>query len=311
MQDVPGTEATALADRVDISVVLPVYDESGHIEKEVARIRDSLDASTYSYEIVIIDDGSRDDTPSKLARLAGGPVRLITLPQNRGSGYARRMGTRVARGDVVVWTDADMTYPNDDIPWLVDQLDGYDHVVGARTSEQGTLKFFRVPAKWFIRKLACYLSRTKIPDLNSGFRAFRRQAALPHLHLLPNGFSCVTTLTLAFLTTGQSVRYVPIEYRPREGKSKFHWRRDTARYLLQVVRMIMSFNPLRVFMPVGLTMLAVAMGKGIYDVFAHDKRITANALLLTFTALQLLAIGLLADLVVRVNAPRDLDQREL
>jgi hypothetical protein len=205
---------------------------------------------------------------------------------------------------VVVWTDADMTYPNDEIPFLVESLGDYDQVVGARTSEQGTHKAFRVPAKWFIRKLACYLSRTDIPDLNSGFRAFRRQAALPHLHLLPNGFSCVSTLTLAFLTNGLTVKYLPIEYKARAGESKFHWRRDTARYLLQVVRMITSFNPLRVFMPVGLTMLAVALGKGIYDLFAHDLRITANAIILTFTSLQLLAIGLLADLVVRVTAPR-------
>ena len=294
---------------VDISVVLPVFNESGHIGKEVARICDSLDASNYTYEIVMVDDGSTDESPKELARLVGEHVRLITLAQNRGAGHARRVGTRAARGEVVVWTDADMTYPNDQIPWLVDGLDGFDHVVGARTSEEGTHKAFRVPAKWFIRKLACYLSRTKIPDLNSGFRAFNRQASLPHLHLLPNGFSCVTTLTLAFLTNGLTVRWVPIEYRPREGESKFHWRRDTMRYLLQVVRMIMSFNPLRVFMPVGLAMLGVAVGKGIYDVIDHHWRLTANTILISFTSLQILAIGLLADLVVRVNAPRDTDVR--
>lgn len=293
--------------RVDVTVVLPVYNETGHIEKEVRRICDSLEASKYSFEVLVIDDGSTDDSAEKLALLNGGRVRVITFAQNRGSGYARRVGSKSARGDVVVWTDADMTYPNDQIPWLVDQLDGYDHVVGARTSEQGTLKVFRVPAKWFIRKLACYLSQTHIPDLNSGFRAFRRKAALPYLHLLPNGFSCVTTITLAFLTNGLSVRYVPIEYRPREGESKFHWRRDTAKFLLQVVRMIMSFNPLRVFMPVGLTLMAVALGKGVYDLFAHSLRITGNTILITFTAIQILAIGLLADLVVRVNAPRETD----
>jgi glycosyltransferase involved in cell wall biosynthesis len=294
-------------ERVDVSVVLPVYNESGHIDAEVTRISEALDASSYSWEIVIVDDGSTDDTPKKLAALAEGPIRLITVPQNRGSGHARRIGTRASRGDVVVWTDADMTYPNDEIPFLVDSLGDYDQVVGARTSEQGTHKAFRVPAKWFIRKLACYLSRTPIPDLNSGFRAFKRQSALPYLHLLPNGFSCVTTLTLAILTNGLTIRYQPIEYKARAGESKFHWRRDTARYLLQVVRMIMSFNPLRVFMPIGLTMLLVAMGKGVYDLFVHDLRITANAILLSFTALQLLAIGLLADLVVRVNAPRATD----
>ncbi len=210
-------------------------------------------------------------------------------------------------GEVVVWTDADMSYPNDKIPELVEDLAGYDQVVGARTSEQGTLKAARVPAKWFIRKLACYLTQTNIPDLNSGFRAFNRKASLPFLHLLPNGFSCVTTLTLSFLSNGLNVKYVPIEYKTRAGESKFHWRKDTYRYMLQVVRMVMSYNPLRVFMPIGLTLLAIALGKGIYDLVAHDLRITANTIVATFTAFQLLAIGLLADLVVRVTAPRPTD----
>jgi polyisoprenyl-phosphate glycosyltransferase len=292
---------------LDVSIVLPVYNESGHIGAEVERICRTMDASRFSYEIVMIDDGSTDDTPKKLPALVSDRVRLITLAQNKGSGNARRVGTRAAHGEVVVWTDADMSYPNDRIPELVEDLAGYDQVVGARTSEQGTLKAARVPAKWFIRKLACYLTQTNIPDLNSGFRAFNRKASLPFLHLLPNGFSCVTTLTLSFLSNGLNVKYVPIEYKTRAGESKFHWRKDTYRYMLQVVRMVMSYNPLRVFMPIGLTLLAIALGKGIYDLVAHDWRITANTIVATFTAFQLLAIGLLADLVVRVTAPRPTD----
>jgi polyisoprenyl-phosphate glycosyltransferase len=274
---------------VDVSIVLPVYNESGHIGAEMERICRTMEASRFSYEIVMIDDGSTDDTPKKLPALVGDHVRLITLAQNKGSGNARRVGTRASLGEVVVWTDADMSYPNDRIPELVEDLAGYDQVVGARTSEQGTLKAARVPAKWFIRKLACYLTQTNIPDLNSGFRAFNRKASLPFLHLLPNGFSCVTTLTLSFLSNGLNVKYVPI------------------RYMLQVVRMVMSYNPLRVFMPIGLTLLAIALGKGTYDLVAHHWRITANTIVATFTAFQLLAIGLLADLVVRVTAPRPTD----
>jgi polyisoprenyl-phosphate glycosyltransferase len=296
---------------LDVTVVLPVFNEAGHIEQEVARIRDALDASRYSYEVLVVDDGSSDETPARLARLAeAGEIRLLTLPVNRGSGTARRIGTKAARGEIVVWTDADMTYPNDEIPQLVDQLDGWDQVVGARTSEQGTHRFLRVPAKWFIRALAQYLSRTRIPDLNSGFRAFRRSVALPYLRLLPNGFSCVTTITLAFLTNGHPVRYVPIEYKPRAGRSKFNWRRDTARYLLQVVRMIMQFEPLRIFLPLGGTFLALAMAKVVVDLVVHDLRITANAVILTVVSVQIIAIGLLADLVVRVTKPPDLDLDE-
>ena len=156
-----------------------------------------------------------------------------------------------ARGRVVVWTDVDMTYPNDQIPELVGELDGWDQVVGARTSEQGTARFLRAPAKWFIRKLAGYLTGVRIPDLNSGFRAFRRDVGAQFFYLLPRGFSCVTTLTMAFLTNGYSVRYVPIDYFPRRGESKFHWWADTRRYLLQVVRMVLLYEPLRIFRPPG------------------------------------------------------------
>ena len=143
-----------------------------------------------------------------------------------------------------MWTDVDMTYPNDQMPNLIDELDGVDQVVGARTSEKGTVKALRVPAKWIIRKLASYLTSTPIPDLNSGFRAMRRSVALQFLHLLPSGFSCVTTITMTFLNNGYSVKYIPIEYGERAGESKFHWYRDTKRYLLQVVRLIMMYNPL-------------------------------------------------------------------
>ncbi len=150
-----------------------------------------------------------------------------------------------------MWTDVDMTYPNDEIPMLVKEMDGFDHVVGARRTEEGTKRFLRVPAKWFIRKLASYLTETDIKDLNSGLRAFRRDVAMQYVHHLPAGFSCVTTLTMSFLSNGYSVKYVPIDYFPRAGTSKFHWWRDTKRYLLQVVRMTLSYNPLKVFLPIG------------------------------------------------------------
>lgn len=286
----------------DVTIVLPVYNEEGHIADEIGRIRRSMDASRYSYEVLVVNDGSTDGTAAVLAGIDG--IRRIDLASNHGSGHARKIGSRAARGEVVVWTDADMTYPNDQIPALVDELEGHDQVVGARTSEEGTHRWARVPAKWFIRLLAQYLSQSKIPDLNSGFRAFRRDVALPYLHLLPAGFSCVTTITLAFLSNGLTIKYVPIEYAERAGTSKFHWRRDTQRYFLQVVRMIMTFNPLRVFMPLGLLLLALALGKLVYDVVDKDFRITSNAIILTIVSLQVIATGLLADLMVRLTADR-------
>jgi glycosyltransferase involved in cell wall biosynthesis len=230
-------------------------------------------------------------------------IRLLRHNRNRGTGSARRTGTAAARGRIVVWTDADMSYPNDEIPMLVKELDGHDQVVGARRTEQGTQRFFRVPAKWFVRKLASYLTETDIPDLNSGLRAFRRAVGMQYLHQLPAGFSCVTTLTMSFLANGYSVKYVPIDYRPRAGSSKFHWWRDTKRYLLQVVRMSLSYNPLKVFLPIGLLLLAVGLGKLVYDWVERDFRLAANTLLILVAALQAITVGLLADLVVRVTKP--------
>jgi polyisoprenyl-phosphate glycosyltransferase len=288
---------------VDITVVLPVYNEVGHLHEELDRIRAAMLASEHTYELLVVDDGSTDGSTDGLQD--GDDLRVIRLPVNRGSGTARKIGTREARGEVVVWTDVDMTYPNDRIPELVKELDGYDQVVGARTTEEGTKKAFRVPAKWFIRKLAEYLANTRIPDLNSGFRAFRKPIAEQFLHLLPTGFSCVTTITMSFLANGYTVKYVPIDYGKRAGSSKFHWRKDTSRYLVQVVRLVLSYNPLRFFGPLGGLLAVVGFVKLGFDLADQDWRVSTNTLLIIFAAFQVLVIGLLADLVVRVTRPRD------
>lgn len=299
--DAHTMDAEATEDSVDVSVVLPVYNEKGHLRDEVARIRAALDSSEYTYELIVVDDGSDDGSGDALREIEG--IRLIQFAENRGSGSARKAGSRAARGRVVVWTDADMSYPNDEIPRLVKELEGHDQVVGARTSEQGTAKVARVPAKWLIRRLACYLTQTDIPDLNSGFRAFRRDVGDQYLHLLPKGFSCVTTITMAFLGNGYSVKYIPIEYEKRAGKSKFHWWADTKRYLTQVIRLILSYDPLRVFLPVGILMGLIGLGKLVYDWIDKDFRLATNTLVILFAAFQVLAIGLLADLIVRLSRP--------
>ena len=284
-----------------VSVVLPCFNERDHVELEVKRIRAALEAAGLRYELICVDDGSTDGTGEVLQGIEG--IRTIVFPHNQGSGTARRIGTQAARGQVVVWTDADLTYPNERIPELVAQLDDtFDQVVGARRTEAGTYKLFRVPAKWAIRKLAAYLTNTDIPDLNSGLRAFKRQVALPYLRLLPAGFSCVTTITLAFLSNGHAVKYVPIDYARRAGRSKFHPLRDAYNYLLQVLRMVMYFNPLRVLMPVALTLLAATVVKAAVDLVVHDLRVTGSTVLVGLAAFNIMAIALLADLVVRRTA---------
>jgi glycosyltransferase involved in cell wall biosynthesis len=285
----------------EVTVVLPCYNERDHVELEIKRIRSALEAAGMSYELLCVDDGSTDGTREVLQGIDD--IRTILLPRNQGSGTARRIGTQQAHGRVVVWTDADMTYPNELIPELVAQVDDtYDQVVGARRTEAGTYKLARVPAKWAIRKLASFLTSTDIPDLNSGLRAFRRSVAQPYLRLLPAGFSCVTTITLAFLSNGHQVKYVPIDYFKRAGRSKFHPFRDAYSYFLQVLRMVMYFNPLRVLMPVALTLLAATFAKAGVDLAVHDLRVTGSTVLVGLAAFNIMAIALLADLVVRRTA---------
>jgi glycosyltransferase involved in cell wall biosynthesis len=291
-----------------VTIVLPCHNEEGHVVTEVDRICRAMDASGYSYELVAYDDASTDSTLARLREVAPEypRLRIVHFRRNGGSGTVRRIGTQQARGEIVVWTDADMTYPNERIPEFVQMLEKdslLDQVVGARTTEEGTHKLFRVPAKWFIRKLAEILTNSEIPDLNSGLRAFRRQVSLPYLRLLPPGFSCVTTITIAFLSNQHDVRYVPIDYAKRAGTSKFKFVRDAYRYILQVLRMVMYFNPLKVLMPVALFLLGVGVAKGIFDFFVnlphHPLLFAVNTVLIFVSGLIIATLALLADLIVR------------
>ena len=290
-----------------VTIILPCYNEEGHVIAEVDRIARAMDDSGYSYELLAIDDGSTDQTLAKLHEAAPRfpQLEVVPMPRNGGSGVVRRIGTQRARGEIVAWTDADMTYPNERIPELVRVLEKdpmVDQVVGARTSEQGTYKLLRVPAKWLIRKFAERLSGRRIPDLNSGMRAFRREVALPYLRLLPPGFSCVTTITLAFLSNNHEIQYVPIEYAQRAGRSKFKFVSDAYKYILQILRMIMYFNPLKVLMPLALTLLGVGALKAVYDVIVHPVHIADDTVLIVITGLIIGSVALLGDLVVRSRA---------
>jgi glycosyltransferase involved in cell wall biosynthesis len=286
------------------SIVLPCFNEEDHVLLEVERICRAMDKSGIPYELLAIDDGSTDQTLARLRRAEPDfpSLRVIHFPRNGGASTVRRIGTQQARGEIVVWTDADLTYPNERIPEFIGMLAAdplIDQVVGARISEEGSLKIFRVPAKWFVRKLAERLTNADIPDLNSGLRAFRRSVALPYLRLLPPGFSCVTTITLAFLSNEHEVRYVPIEYARRAGRSKFHFFSDAYRYLLQVLRMVMYFNPLKVLMPPALFLLGLGLLKGIYDLIVHPVHFANDTLLVFVTGLIIASVALLADLIVR------------
>ena len=287
-----------------VTIVLPCFNEGAHVLAEIDRITAAMSTSDLTYELLCIDDASTDDTLDVLRHALGRYPHLRILPfrRNGGSGTARRIGTQQARGEIVVWTDADMTYENERIPELVRILRDdatYDQVVGARTTEEGTHKWARVPAKWFIRKVAEWLTKTRIPDLNSGLRAFRREVSLPYLRLLPSGFSCVTTITIAFLSNQHDIRYVDTAYAKRAGVSKFHFVHDAYRYILQVLRMVMYFDPLKVLMPPALLMLVVGVVKAVVDMVRHPFYFPASTVLLIVSGIMIGSLALLSDLVVR------------
>jgi polyisoprenyl-phosphate glycosyltransferase len=297
-------EAPGDGDAPHVSIVLPCYNEEAHLLQELQRICAAMDESGYSYELIGVDDASTDSTLSVLqhAELEFPHLKVVSFRRNGGAGTVRRIGSQMARGTIVVWTDADMTYPNERIPELVRMLDedlSIDQVVGARTSEEGTHKLLRVPAKWLIRKIAEMLTNQKIPDLNSGLRAMRRDVALPYLHLLPPGFSCVTTITLAFLSNQHDITYVPIDYAKRAGKSKFKFVKDAYRYILQVLRMVMYFNPLKVLMPPAIWLIVIGLCKMVYDLIAHPFKLAENTVLTFLAGLIIGSLALLADLIVR------------
>jgi len=284
---------------LDVSIVLPVYNEAAHLGAELDRIGAAMGASPYSWELIVVDDGSTDDSADRA--LGRACTRVIRSPRRRGAGAARRIGTEASIGRVVVWSDADMSYPNDRIPELVEALDGFDQVVGARTSEQGTLKALRRPAKWAICRLASFLTRVRIPDLNSGLRAFRRDVALQYTPQLPNGFSCVTTLTVAFLMNGYRIRWMPIPYGPRAGRSKFRPVADTRRYLLQLIRMAFTYDPLRAVVPVAGLLGALFAAKLGYDLAGQDSQPGVVTILLGAAMLSVLFAGVFFESVVRTT----------
>jgi len=285
-----------------ISIVIPVYNEEEAIGDDLDLIIETMEQSGLDYEVIVVDDGSSDSSPEIVRRRRG--VRLICHPYNRGVGAARTTGVEQARGEIIVMTDGDGTYPNQDIPRLLSYLGEYDMVVGARSQERGTLRWLRAPAKLLIRLLASYLTGRSIPDLNSGFRAFRKELAQRYLNILPTSHSWVGTITIALLCDGYTVKYLPIDYYPRKGRSKFHPVLDTYNYLSLVVRSVAYFNPLKVFMPLSLILFLVGALKMGYDIFAYSFHFAPSTVILILTAIQVGTFGLLADLIVRRGGKR-------
>lgn len=294
MEAAPAREGTpASGETVALSVVIPALNEESGIGQVLSGLRESLARTGWSHEIIVVDDGSSDGT-ARVSRDHG--VTVVSHGVNRGYGASLKSGILAARAPLVLIIDADGTYPIDAIPRLLESARDHDMVVGARTGPKVEGPLLRRPARWFLRRLAAYLAETEIPDLNSGLRIFRRDKVLQFFPILPSGFSFTTSITLAMLCNDGRVAYVPIDYAKRTGRSKIRPVRDMINFLLLIVRSILYFNPLKIFIPASLAVLAAFGVSLYYDLFIlHD--LTEKTLILLFAGVQLLAIGVLADMI--------------
>ncbi|MCB9784867.1 MAG: glycosyltransferase family 2 protein [Candidatus Omnitrophica bacterium] len=270
------------------SVLVPAFNEAQTIHEVVDAIR----SQHPDFEVTVIDDASTDST-GDLAEKAGANV--IRRKTNQGYGAALKEGLRQAKGEFVLFMDADGQHRAEELSKLIEEIEGADMVVGSRPKE--ILVRSRSWGKKFLAWIANYLSRQEIPDLNSGFRVLRKEAALSYLPILPNGFSLTTTITLAMLKDGREVRYVPIEGSPRKGgESQVRMVRDGMGTLLMILRVIMLFDPLRVFTPIALVQIVLGVLYTFYTVVS-DTNITETSPMLLLSGFGFLFFGLLADQV--------------
>ena len=281
-----------------VTVIVPCYDEQSMIAATVRQLTDVMRATHRPYELIVVDDGSNAATGHEIASCAYEPhLRILRNDCNRGYGYSLKRAVADAQYETIVITDADGAYPNRRLAELLEAMDGVDMVVGARTGASVHVPLSRRPAKWALRELAAYLTGIDIPDLNSGLRVMKRSLVRRFLPLLPDGFGFNTTITLALLTHGYQVRYVPIECAKRVGRSPMEPIRDTMNFLSLIVRTALYFKPLKIFAPASAIVFALAVAVGLVTKLAFGQLADVMSATLVVAAVQLLAVGLLADLI--------------
>jgi glycosyltransferase involved in cell wall biosynthesis len=291
----------------DLSVVLPVYNEDEAVGGVIVDIVDVLSDAGLTFEVVAVNDGSRDCSEAVLQDLQQKYpeyLRIATHTINKGNGAALRTGIRLARGEIVVCMDADGQHQGADILQLLEKIPPFDMVVGART-ETYMGKWYRNLANRFYNRFASWLTQYPVLDLTSGFRAIRRNAVLHFLPIYPAGFSSPTTVTMAFLKAGYSVAYVPTQVRARTlGKSKINLFKDGRRFFLIILRMVMLFDPLRIFFPVSLLLFLLGMITMVFGIWAAGRMVVPGSSVVLFIAAVLtVLLGLVSSQISNSMIP--------
>lgn len=284
-----------------LSIILPVYNEQKAIEETISQLIQVKKNIDFDVEIILINDGSNDSTEVILKKLSQEDFRVIHHKRNLGYGAALKTGVRAAKYAYIAITDADNTYPNNRIPEFFHKVleKNTDMLVGARTGKSVKISLIRKSAKWILTKIANYLANIKIPDINSGFRIMKKEVVKSYLKILPDGFSFTTTITLAMEINGYSVKYEPIDYFGRKGKSKFKPIEDTLNFLQLIIRTILYFNPLKIFIPLSLFLAALAFLVLLGSWIFLSQPMDATFAVILMTAVFTITIGMLADLIDR------------
>lgn len=280
----------------DLSIIIPMYNESGGIRRVLdallALLADTL--SQLTFEIIVVDDGSDDDSVAQVLQVTHPTVHLIQHPYNIGNGAAVKTGIRHAQGQRILLMDADGQHKPEDIPRLLEQAERYDLVVGARTRGSETA-VHRDIANFIYNSFASYVCGRKIEDLTSGFRVIRADIAKSLVYMLPNTFSYPTTMTLAVVRSGYSLTYVPIMARKRVGKSKIKLLRDGSRFFMILFKIATLFSPLKIFVPASIFTFLLGFGYGLFKVVVLGTRYgPTSAMLMTIAGLIFL-IGLVSE----------------
>lgn len=279
-----------------ISIIVPVYNE----EKSMKELLDMLIKFFPDDEILVIDDGSTDDT-AKIAFSMGAIV--ISHPYNLGNGAAIKSGIRKASGDVLVFMDGDGQHNPEDIAKMVSYFPKYDMVVGAREKE-GQANIFRWIGNIFYNRLASYVAKFTVKDLTSGFRAVKRDIARNLIYMLPNSYSYPTTLTLAVLRSGLSVKYVPIKIsRRKQGKSNIRIFQDGVRFLMIIIKICTLFSPMRVFLPMSFFLCLLGLLRYVYTFFVLGTFTNMSALLL-IASIIIFMMGLVSEQICQMRYER-------
>lgn len=288
------------------SLIIPAFNEEGAILQTLEQAHKALNKCKGDYEIIVVNDGSSDNTGELLNQVSHPSVSVVNHNTNRGNGASIKTGIRHAKGEILATVDADGTYPIDRFPDLFKamQKEHVDMIVGSRKISPQTASIHNRIGKWILTRLAVHLTRMKIPDINSGMRIMDRSLVERFVHLFPDGFSSHITITLASLTNGYNVTFVPIEYYERIGKSKLstgmcgplHF----VHFLTIIGRIILYFRPMRFFVAPSILLCALSLITFIFGITTQSQ-LASLGLIFLIAGIQLACFGVLADMIARYS----------